>query len=772
MTIDYDPTSFLQSYSAEFFEPDKTYWGGPDFETQKYWEVPGPETCDAPGRKALAAFGIPITDSSETSEANHAKFSTIDTRNIPPSSELSMLDYPNWAENFDLKDFPDLTKRFPHSRGVVKVKARPKIKLNVEPATGSSIKVRIGPRPPVKALDLMGGSKSKVLNTREFGSPSRGDPPVLENHIAKVSSPLVSTVLHNFHGPPSLPASASKFKYPTSFDNTGYSIDARIGELSKTTKYPTYFDKRPEISGQASSARIYEGFDATNAHSGTRLRTQGRLERAHANNAKNLYGTEKIYTHEELMGLVKFSDLDCSDNKFMGMPIPSQEALAVLASYLQLPKPSDNSLPGSSFTSGNEGSYKISFLCKHEKSFLAFLYVRGCGHIPQSCEPASVGFTWASLSQRGRLRSDPVEVQEFFFGVEPLVEFDFDLFEKLPIELRLMILKMLLEPRTIEMRFSESENLNDPEHTKFDFFFTAFPAAAQLSPQTRSDLLYGKYAPYKQIFDHEQCVRKTWIHPELDVLHIPRSWNCMQLYRTIVQLSPECRNTIKKLSILIDFMELPNMWIESTESNIPGGMMSPLLEFFRRLEQVEFYHRVENERGDNGWYNIHPGRFLGDCTHRPGSRFCFPRARTVRLREECGLNSRKFPANPRSATMRRAARWLARFGAWEKKRAEKAKKLLKAATTRSISDHSASLSLEIEKLKIEAIEAQMPKFKCTFAHITRIVGHEFCPFVGPQQSVDSEHGVIECCDHDHDGYYTDQSYSDAELESGPETDFD
>lgn len=209
-----------------------------------------------------------------------------------------------------------------------------------------------------------------------------------------------------------------------------------------------------------------------------------------------------------------------------------------------------------------------------------------------------MGFTWASLSQRGRLRSDPVEVQEFFFGIEPLTEFN--LFGKLSIELRLMILKMLLEPRTIDMQFSENENINDPGHTKFDFFFTTFPAVAQSSPQTRSDLLYGTHAPYKQIFNHEQCVRKTWIHPKLDVLHIPRSSNCMRLYHNIVQLPPECGNTIKKLSILIEFMELPNMWIESAASNIPDGRMSPLLEFFGRLEQVELYHRVEIERGDNG----------------------------------------------------------------------------------------------------------------------------------------------------------------------------
>lgn len=115
--------------------------------------------------------------------------------------------------------------------------------------------------------------------------------------------------------------------------------------------------------------------------------------------------------------------------------------------------------------------------------------------------------------------------------------------------------------------------------------------------------------------------------------------------------------------------------------------------------------------------------------------------------------------------MRRAARWLARFGAWEKKRAENAKKPLKAATTRAISDPNTSLSLEIKNLKIEAVEAQKPKFKCTFAHITRILGHEFCLFVGPQQSVDSEHRVIKYYGHNHNEYYTDQSDSDSELES-------
>ncbi|CZR61612.1 uncharacterized protein PAC_11509 [Phialocephala subalpina] len=462
----------------------------------------------------------------------------------------------------------------------------------------------------------------------------------------------------------------------------------------------------------------------------------------------------------EVLELIKTCGTNVSTYKYLCGPNPSPKTIAALASQLGLVESEDNTL-------GNEPSDMIVFLAVYPRLFLARLVLRGIGFLP-----STFGTTWAALLHRGRRRSDTVEVQEFFFGIEPLQRFSWQSdFEKLPIELRIIVLKTVVEQRTIEVHFSRNEDPSNPSHTQFLLHCRDFPTFTHYTHQTRHDLLESKYAPYKQIFDHEKCQNQVYFNRDVDFLHVPRSWDCIQVFNTIKQLSFNWTDSIKKLSIFIDWMESTNIWVESVNSEVPGQKLAPLLSFFRGLEHVEFLHRVENETGGNGWYNVHPGTTTNDCTYEPGSRFCYPLADTVKLRDACTNGHWRGLEDPIQHTLGGVARYGRWYMAEEKKRlmeanqlaqarqSEHAKKLLedkhleelkeldKHAVIKPEGDSNTSGSMEVENLEIDIVERKVPDFTCRFAHKTQRQRHQFCPWVGPAywEAGDINH----CCGFEH-----------------------
>ncbi|KAF4635162.1 hypothetical protein G7Y89_g2927 [Cudoniella acicularis] len=88
--------------------------------------------------------------------------------------------------------------------------------------------------------------------------------------------------------------------------------------------------------------------------------------------------------------------------------------------------------------SGDYDQDMRDFMRSYPKSTLAIAWNRQ-GTLPSSYQPGYHDLTWGLVLGRGKLSSDPMEVQEFFFGIQPLERFDWTFFRNLPAELRIAI---------------------------------------------------------------------------------------------------------------------------------------------------------------------------------------------------------------------------------------------------------------------------------------------------------------------------------------------
>ncbi|KUJ12936.1 uncharacterized protein LY89DRAFT_673041 [Mollisia scopiformis] len=215
-------------------------------------------------------------------------------------------------------------------------------------------------------------------------------------------------------------------------------------------------------------------------------------------------------------GVIQYSSLQSS------LPIPILAAhygVSIFdymkASLVSLNIDSDH---GTSNPGQSDLLFTDMFLREYPRSSLA-LYVKAGGIISSTCEPSFHGFTWSALLDRGRRGGDPFEVNEFFFGFEPLANFDAALYQKLPYELRKQILLESLEPRTVELLFSENADAAHPGHTEIGLFCSQPPPSlVQVNKYFRSQLVDGESALYKPIFDHRKCSRFCFPPKETVVL--------------------------------------------------------------------------------------------------------------------------------------------------------------------------------------------------------------------------------------------------------------
>lgn len=86
----------------------------------------------------------------------------------------------------------------------------------------------------------------------------------------------------------------------------------------------------------------------------------------------------------------------------------------------------------------------------------------------------------------------------------------FPLFHNFPLEIRLMVWKLSLEPRTIEVRFSKS-----PRQSKHDFVSDT-PNVLHTCQESRRELL--KF--YKIAFQTPSSMNKVYFNFDIDTLHI------------------------------------------------------------------------------------------------------------------------------------------------------------------------------------------------------------------------------------------------------------
>jgi hypothetical protein len=84
--------------------------------------------------------------------------------------------------------------------------------------------------------------------------------------------------------------------------------------------------------------------------------------------------------------------------------------------------------------SGDYDQDMRDFMRSYPKSTLAIAWNRQ-GTLPSSYQPGYHDLIWGLTLGKGKLSSDPMEVQEFFFGIQPLERFDWTFFRNLPAEL-------------------------------------------------------------------------------------------------------------------------------------------------------------------------------------------------------------------------------------------------------------------------------------------------------------------------------------------------
>ncbi|KAE8446811.1 hypothetical protein EG329_011588 [Mollisiaceae sp. DMI_Dod_QoI] len=223
-------------------------------------------------------------------------------------------------------------------------------------------------------------------------------------------------------------------------------------------------------------------------------------------------------------------------------------------------------------------------------------------HLPEPrLQPSIESCIDFPISHRGLMMSNP----ELFYGSK------FELFDKFPLEIRIMIFLITFVPRFIELRFSVNSR-----STQFDCVADIILVALNVCRKWREEIL-GNTAVMR-MFDHKQCKLATYFNPLLDTFHISHHSTMWQLSKIIRGL-PDIEK-VEKLSIDGD-----HLWFENGRRGFPrfdmdmASPFKPLLFQFMNLKEVRVSHQVLNG------YLEQPGWHIGPCNKvSAGSRHCIP----------------------------------------------------------------------------------------------------------------------------------------------------
>ncbi|KAE8446809.1 hypothetical protein EG329_011586 [Mollisiaceae sp. DMI_Dod_QoI] len=187
---------------------------------------------------------------------------------------------------------------------------------------------------------------------------------------------------------------------------------------------------------------------------------------------------------------------------------------------------------------------------------------------------------------------------------------NFKVFGKLPIELRIKIWKMSLQPRVIEMRFA-----NNIRSTQYDFVSPKLPATVYVNSEARQECR----KLYEMSFAHIKCGKAAYFNPHIDIVHIRGRGSYFdghtlkQIVATLSNL-PD-KDKIKHISISNNFWPTP----EGT-----GSGPSPPILLFPFLETVTISWVINHRVWDDACE-----KHSGPCNTQYTGGSCFADPATV-----------------------------------------------------------------------------------------------------------------------------------------------
>jgi len=183
--------------------------------------------------------------------------------------------------------------------------------------------------------------------------------------------------------------------------------------------------------------------------------------------------------------------------------------------------------------------------------------------------PDTARFPWGALTAQLTAPYPPVF---------PLSKFE--LFPKLPIELRLKVWKLSMPgPRRVDVRFLSDGRRGDHEFT------AEMPVLLHVCQESRNEVL----KKYEVIFKHPKALNQCYFNFELDTLHMLYS-SCSQKYQFVAKSkSPDSIKKVQKLAI--DGVSCSTFFQRSS-----GSHGKALILEFQNLKELSFV--VENHNID------------------------------------------------------------------------------------------------------------------------------------------------------------------------------